>query len=1220
LPLIEAISCGTPTICSSHPAQLEFATDVSCQVRTKEQRPMKPFMFAPDGSGLWDEPDFEHLKEVMRDVYNDYNKYKKKAIKNATIVSNKFTWENAAEKAVTILEQIDKNMNNIPTLKKEKKAYVLSTDEKYLPYAKLCVESLLMFDNTDVIVYVINADKELDWGWLTHRIDIRPIKTDFSWNVDGLQNPGHYYARIISAIDCLKRDTHQSYMFVDADMIAGKDVSYLWEYKSMLQDYPLCIQYNSPNWYQWREVDGIKYNASYGKETSEILNEGIRKSNSHIAATGFFLFDIESMEFLSEVLDVYNTQRQGITWNVKDSHGKNIFVDDNALSEERVLNYLMWKYKRKAVMPVTWNFPKESPIKDRFNDKQLLALDMGNFSVMYDMSNNKFYGAHPEPGEGKNVEYSKDLWKKFNPNRRKNLMIVAHLDDETIFGAGTLLKNPKDWHIECMTGADDKPRMNEFYSALETLGMESTGVSNYTDSLEYPFPEDAKYHIEHLLAVNDYEMVVTHGEEGEYGHVQHVSLHNIVKDCNPKGLHFFALGTEPLDAEVYKKKQEALAHYKSQVTDLPGFHKYLRYETIVPAGTQSKKKKFEKSDFLKDFKPKEAEITPFKQITINHNFINGPFVEILGDDPALFSIEMKNNDVLIHSTQIHSNHWTVANIKHYQDWNIEISKDGKIIETLLFDAKNKNVFIHFDSAALGDTIAWLPYVEEFAEKHGCKMYCSTFHNKLFAAEYPNITWVVPGATVQNLYASYEIGYFADISKHPNNPKTIPLQQIATDLLGLEYQEKRPRITILKNNKLTSSPHVCIGVQSTAQAKYWNYSGGWDLVVDHLNSVGYKVYDIDLHKEFGRYPQHMNVIPQNAIDVTGSYTLLERAAQLSHAKFFVGLGSGLSWLAWAVGTPVILISGFSAPFTEFQKGVTRVHEDNGCHSCFSNPKYTLDKDNWEWCPENLDFECSKRITPERIIRTVDYERLDRTHLEDGGDFWLREEQLEYASYNKWYTPKDGDVVVDIGASIGIYPALNLQGIDLKACYYIEPLSYNLESLRKNIQEFFPDNKKHIIEASAISTENGEEMIAGDSTWSPELMRYKDNDAVPGEMVKTITFSHFINKYQIERIDMLKTDCEGGEYALFLDDKNMEILQKTTRNMTGELHKHIEPYSGAFIAMLLQLDKYGFEYDVLSIDGFPIKENLLNNVFLEDKQLHAMDFYRQVIFFAKNKTLA
>ena len=84
--------------------------------------------------------------------------------------------------------------------------------------------------------------------------------------------------------------------------------------------------------------------------------------------------------------------------------------------------------------------------------------------------------------------------------------------------------------------------------------------------------------------------------------------------------------------------------------------------------------------------------------------------------------------------------------------------------------------------------------------------------------------------------------------------------------------------------------------------------------------------------------------------------------------------------------------------------------------------------------------------------------------------------------------------------------------------------------------------------------------------------------------------------------------------------MEILQKTTRNMTGELHKHIEPYSGAFIAMLLQLDKYGFEYDVLSIDGFPIKENLLNNVFLEDKQLHAMDFYRQVIFFAKNKTLA
>jgi len=52
LPLIEAIASGIPTICSSHPAQLDFAGGISQQVRTIDQRPMKPFMFATEGVGL----------------------------------------------------------------------------------------------------------------------------------------------------------------------------------------------------------------------------------------------------------------------------------------------------------------------------------------------------------------------------------------------------------------------------------------------------------------------------------------------------------------------------------------------------------------------------------------------------------------------------------------------------------------------------------------------------------------------------------------------------------------------------------------------------------------------------------------------------------------------------------------------------------------------------------------------------------------------------------------------------------------------------------------------------------------------------------------------------------------------------------------------------------------------------------------------------------------
>ena len=35
---------------------------------------------------------------------------------------------------------------------------------------------------------------------------------------------------------------------------------------------------------------------------------------------------------------------------------------------------------------------------------------------------------------------------------------------------------------------------------------------------------------------------------------------------------------------------------------------------------------------------------------------------------------------------------------------------------------------------------------------------------------------------------------------------------------------------------------------------------------------------------------------------------ERARWLKHADFFIGLSSGLAWLAWAVGAPVVMISG------------------------------------------------------------------------------------------------------------------------------------------------------------------------------------------------------------------------------------------------------------------------------------------------------------------------
>ncbi len=58
--------------------------------------------------------------------------------------------------------------------------------------------------------------------------------------------------------------------------------------------------------------------------------------------------------------------------------------------------------------------------------------------------------------------------------------------------------------------------------------------------------------------------------------------------------------------------------------------------------------------------------------------------------------------------------------------------------------------------------------------------------------------------------------------------------------------------------------------------------------------------IDQHREHGT-GEFINAMPEGCEDSTGNRPLEERVNLLMHADFFVRLGSGLSWLAWAVGS-------------------------------------------------------------------------------------------------------------------------------------------------------------------------------------------------------------------------------------------------------------------------------------------------------------------------------
>jgi autotransporter strand-loop-strand O-heptosyltransferase len=86
------------------------------------------------------------------------------------------------------------------------------------------------------------------------------------------------------------------------------------------------------------------------------------------------------------------------------------------------------------------------------------------------------------------------------------------------------------------------------------------------------------------------------------------------------------------------------------------------------------------------------------------------------------------------------------------------------------------------------------------------------------------------------------------------------------------------------------------------------------------------------------------------------------------EFFVGVGSGLSWLSWSINLPLVLISGFSDSYSEMETDVVRIINKKGCYGCFN--AYRLDAGDWNWCPVNKGtekmFECTKNISSAVVI--------------------------------------------------------------------------------------------------------------------------------------------------------------------------------------------------------------------------------------------------------------
>ena len=180
-----------------------------------------------------------------------------------------------------------------------------------------------------------------------------------------------------------------------------------------------------------------------------------------------------------------------------------------------------------------------------------------------------------------------------------------------------------------------------------------------------------------------------------------------------------------------------------------------------------------------------------------------------------------------------------------------------------------------------------------------------------------------------------------------------------------------------------------------------------------------------------------------------------------------------------------------------------------------------------------------------------------------------------------------MVLDVGASIGpfTYSILHKKP---KHVFCVEPSESEFTTLIKNT---IGNPVTHI--NKGLSDTNG--IVESDQLFGGE------------SHMESMTFDKLVNLYGLNKIDFLKTDCEGGEYEIFKQE-NIQFIKENIKKIAGEWHLRSQKDKVRFRYFRDNILPQFENYEVYSVDGVNIKWDLWNEHFIE--------FYQEVIFYIRN----